>query len=195
MRAGGHLAALVDAHPLARDARVLHDERDELLRRPFGLDPAQFLDPRELGVERAHPAEPGRDRVRVWPDVVAVQRVADLEPQGVPRSEAARPGAALDDRVPEGDGVLGHDHQLDAFLTGVARAIDHHLDAAHLAHLPGEGRALVEADALQRSGSLDGEERELVGLVAQVGPGAGAAHDPLEVGLAVRRVDDEQEPA
>jgi hypothetical protein len=71
------------------------------------LDPAHFLDPVKLRVERAHPSRPGRDRVGVGADVVPVQRVADLEPQRVARTEAARRGAALDDRVPERDRVLG----------------------------------------------------------------------------------------
>ena len=92
-------------------------------------------------------------------------------------------------------GVLGHDHQLDALLPGVARAIDHHLDPGHLAHLEREGRRLVETEALERARALHGEQRELVGLVAQVGAGAAAPVDPLEVGLAVRRVDDEEEAA
>ena len=51
----------------------------------------------EFLVERADPGEPGRDRVSLGRDVVAVQRVADLEPQRVARSEAARRGAAFDD--------------------------------------------------------------------------------------------------
>ena len=94
--------------------------------------------PGELRVERARPAEPGRDRVGVRRDVVAVQRVADLEPQRVARAEPARLRAARDDRVPERRRVLGRTHQLDAALARVAGAVDHHLDAVELAHLPRE---------------------------------------------------------
>ena len=82
-------------------ALVLHDEGDELARRPLGLDPAQLLDPGELLVERADPAEAGGDRVRLRADVVAVQRVADLEPERVAGAEAARRRAAREDGVPE----------------------------------------------------------------------------------------------
>src|SRR5262245_62796741 len=122
MGPGRDLAALCDLHPLARDPRLLHDEGNELPGRALGLDPAQLLHARELGVERTDPAEPGRDRVRVGTDVVAVQRVADLETQRVPGAEPARLGAALDDRIPEGPGILGHDHQLDTLLARVTGA-------------------------------------------------------------------------
>ena len=57
---------------------------------PSSLIAAQLVDAGELLVERARPAEPGGDRVRLRRDVVAVQRVADLEPQRVARAEAAR---------------------------------------------------------------------------------------------------------
>ena len=124
-----------------------------------------------------------------------MQRIADLETQGVPRAEAARCRAAFDDRVPERPGVLGHDHQLDARLSGVAGAVDHHLDPDDLAHLPRERGSLVEAEPLERARTLHSEERELVALVAEVGPGAGVLEDPLEVGFAVPGIDDQDEPA
>ena len=100
---------------------------------PRLLDPAQLVGAGEVLVERARPAEPGRDRVGLGRDVVAVQRVADLEPQRVARAEPARHGAARDDGVPERDGVLGRAHQLAAALARVAGAVDHHLDAVDLA--------------------------------------------------------------
>ena len=130
---------------------------------PSLLDPAQLLDPGEVRVERADPAEAGRDRVRVRADVVAVQRVADLEAQRVPRAEPARLRSALDHRVPESRRVLGHDHQLDALLARVARAVDHHLDPVDLAHRERERRGLVEPEPLERARPLHGEQRELVG--------------------------------
>ena len=105
---------------------------------PSALIAAQLVGAGELLVERARPAEPGRDRVGVRRDVVAVQRVADLEPQRVARAEPARLGAARDDRVPERRRVLRRAQQLDAALARVAGAVDHHLDAVDLAHRPRE---------------------------------------------------------
>ena len=121
-------------------------------------------------VSSAHdPAEAARDRVPLRADVVAVQRVADLEPQRVARAEAAGHDAAREDRVPERRRVLGHARQLDALLAGVAGAVDHHLDAVELAHLPREGAAALEPEPLERPRALHGEQRVLVGDVADVG--------------------------
>src|SRR5690349_3729182 len=97
-----------------------------------------------------------------------IRRSSSTPENSVSSAEPTWDGAALDDRVPERDRVLRHDHQLDAPLARVAGAVDHDLDTRHLTHLPREGRALVEAEAFQGPGPLDGEERELVGLVAQV---------------------------
>ena len=81
-------------------------------------------------VSSAH-AQPSPDEIasHCSADVVAVQRVADLEPQRVARAEAARHDAARDDGVPQALGVVGHARKLDALLAGVAGAVDHHLDA------------------------------------------------------------------
>ena len=54
------------------------------------------------------------------------------------------------------------------------------------------GGRLVETEPLERARALDREQRVLVGHVAQVGAGAAVFLDPLEVGLAVRRVDDQE---
>ena len=72
MRARGDLASSGDGHALARDRALLHHERGEPLVGALFLDPAQLVRADELAVERAHPAEPGRDRVRIRRDVVAV---------------------------------------------------------------------------------------------------------------------------
>src|SRR5918996_2748323 len=98
------LAALRDRHPLARDRLLLHDEGDELLGGALLLLRAEHVDPGELLVERAGPAEPGLDRRPLRGDVVSVQRVAGLQSQRVAGAEAARDDAALDDRVPEAGG-------------------------------------------------------------------------------------------
>ena len=77
------------------------------------------------------PAEIG---VRLGRDVVAVQRVADLETERVARTEATRRDAAHEDRIPESPDVVLGAAELDAHLAGVARARDHHLDPVELAH-------------------------------------------------------------
>src|SRR5205085_4328082 len=115
-----------------RDRLVHHDERGEPPRRPGLLDSTELLDAGELLVERADPAEAGRDRVGLGRDVVAVERIADLEAEGVARAEAARLRAALQHGVPEPHRVVGLHEQLDSPLTGVAGPIDHALDAVEI---------------------------------------------------------------
>src|SRR5438874_1325032 len=129
MRAGRHLAAAVDRHPLPGNRLLLHHEGDEPALGAVGLDAAEDVDTLELLLERARPPEAGGDRVGVRPDVVAVQGVADLEAQRVAGAEPARDDAALEHCVPEPDGVLAHAEQLAAVLARVARAVHHHLDA------------------------------------------------------------------
>src|SRR5438094_10539166 len=116
MRSGGDLAAALDRHALPRDRLLGHHEGGELPPGALLLDAAQLIDTGELLLERAHPPESGRDRVGFLGDVVAVQRVTDLEPQRVARAEAARDDVALGDRVPERARVLGHAEVLAAVL-------------------------------------------------------------------------------
>ena len=193
-RARGDLAAALDRHPLTRDRLLGHPEGDELALRAARLDLAQRPGADEVGVERADPAEAARDRVPLRPDVVAVQRVADLEPQRVARAEAARRDAAGEDRVPQRRRVLGHAGELDPLLAGVAGAVDHHLDAVDPPHLPGERLAALQAEPLERARALHGEQRVVVGDVAHVRAAQLVLDEPVEVGLAVRGVDDEQVP-
>src|SRR5439155_27268543 len=89
-------------------------------------------DARELLIERADPAEPGRDRVRVRPDVVAVQGVADLEPQRVPRTEPARHRAALEHAIPELRALVRLDQKLASALPGIAGPVDRACDPVDL---------------------------------------------------------------
>ena len=192
MRAGRDLAAALDRHAVARDRLVLHHERDEPALGTVLLHAAEDVDALELLVERARPAEAGRDRVGVGPDVVAVQRVADLEAQRVARAEPARDDAAREHGVPERDGVVGHAQELAAVLAGVAGAVDHHLDAVDRRLGEGERRRRRQPEPLDRARALHGDERVLVGDVAHVGAGDLALLQPREVGLAVRGVDDEE---
>ena len=164
-----------------------------LLGGAFLADTAQLVRPRELGVELARPAEPGRDRVRFGRDVVSVQRIADLEAERVARAEPAGYGAPCQHGVPERGGVLGGAGELDAELSRVARSADEDLDTVDLTHGVREGRRLGEPEALQRARSLNCDEPVLVGGVAHLAASRLALLQPLVVGLAVGRVDHEQE--
>src|SRR6266516_1310929 len=121
-RPGRHDAATLDRHSLPRDRLLGHHERDQPLPGALLLDLAQALDAGELGLEGTGPAEPGRHGVVLRVDVVAVQRVADLEPQGVTSAEAAGCDTAGEDRVPEGRRLVLHEAELDALLARVAGA-------------------------------------------------------------------------
>ena len=193
VRAGRDLAAAPrSAMPCARNRLLLHHERDELPLRSRLLDPAELLDAGEVLVERARPAQAGRDRVRLRRDVVAVQRVADLEPERVARAEAARGGAARDDGVPELRPVLGRAHQLAAALARVARPVHHHLDAVDLAHRVRELRRLRQLEPLDRARALHGEQRVVVRGVAHLRAARLALLQPRVVRVPVSGVDDEQ---
>src|SRR5919106_69841 len=159
-RARRDLAALRDRHPLARDRLLLHDEGDELLGGAFLLLRAEHVDPGELLVERAGPAEPGLDRRPLRGDVVSVQRVAGLQSQRVAGAEAARDDAALDDRVPEAGGLLRRAAELAAALARVAGAGHEAGDAEHLLLAEAE-RLDVDAEPAERLRALHGEEGPL----------------------------------
>ena len=191
MRARGDLAALCDRHALPGDPGA-HDEGDESSLRAFGLDPPQLLGADELRVQRADPAEARRDGIGIGPDVVAVERVADLEAERVARAEPARRRAARENGVPERRRVLGHGHQLDTLLARVAGAVDHYLDPVELAHLERERRRLGQTEALERARPLHRKQRIVVGHVTDVGAPVLAILDPLEVALPVRGVDDQE---
>ena len=79
-----------------------------------------------------------------------------------------------------------------AVLAGVAGAVDHHLDAVDRRLRERERVRRRQSEPLDRARALHGDERVLVGDVAHVGAGDLARLQPLEVGLAVRGVDDEQ---
>ncbi len=123
-----------------------------------------------------------------------MQRVTHFEPQRVACAEPARDDAAIEDRVPELSGLVGHARELDAFLTGVAGPVHHDLDPAHLAHRPGERLRAVEAEALERARALHGEQRVVVRDVAHIGSAQLVLLEPLEHGGCVRRVRNDEVP-
>ena len=141
----------------------------------------------------AHP-RPRRDRIPFRADVVAVQRVADLQAKGVARAEAARDDAAVEDRVPQRSRLVGHARELDALLARVAGPVHHHFDAGHLAHRPSERLGTLEAEALESARALHREQRVLVGDVTYVGTAQLALLEPLEHRACVRRIRDDQVP-
>src|SRR5262249_16386460 len=137
MRTRRHFTTLGDRHALPGNGLLLHHERDEAALWALRLDPPQLLGAGEVLLERTGPAEPGRDRIRFAPDVVAVQRIADLEAEAVARSETAGLGAPLEDAFPERRRVIGHHQQLDTHLARVAGAVDHTLDVIDRAVVEG----------------------------------------------------------
>src|SRR5919198_4627164 len=148
MRAGGHLAALGDRHSLPRNSRVFHHERRETALRPSVLDAPQLLDAGEALVESADPAEACGDRVGIRPDVVAVKRIADLEPQCVPRAQAAGHCAALEHTIPQVTAPAGLHEQFAAALARVTGPVHSARDAVDLAVGEREGGRVSEAESL-----------------------------------------------
>ena len=174
------IAAPPDVEDLAarpRDRALEHAERDEA---PCGTGRArlpQHVRAGELLVARAHPAEPGLDRVRVGPDVVAVQRIADLEPQGVPRAEPARQRAGSGQRVPEPPGVgrLARSARRPARLCSRCAATMHATPrAASVPQLNAGADSASNApsreagEQRERRGTLQREHRGLVALVGEL---------------------------
>src|SRR5256885_16476997 len=155
MGSGGDLAAPFDRHSLARNSALFHHERDQAPRRPLGFDPAELLRTREVAVEGADPAEPGRDRVGLGPDVVAVQWVADLEAKSVARTESDGGRAALGNPVPQPGRVLRRHHQLHTLLARVTGAVDHAGNPIDLALGEGERGRVVEPETVERARTLD----------------------------------------
>ena len=93
---------------------------------------------------------------------------------------------------PQLAGVLGHGHQLAALLAGVAGAVDHALDTVDLPFGKGELGRRRQAQALDCPRALHGQQRILVGDVADVGAWNLAFPQPSKICLAIGRIDDEE---
>ena len=135
----------------------------------------------------AGPAEPGLDRVALGRELVAVQREADLEPQGVAGAEPAGDDAGFDQLLPDRRRDLGVDQQLDPVLAGVAGAAGERRPAAdldrgdvHPRRQLDPQRALEDAAGVR---ALDGEHRVAVGDVAD--GDVEAARDRAELARSV----------
>ena len=91
-------------------------------------------------VQLHDPAQPGLERRGGVVDLVAVERVAHLQPQRVAGAQPDRLGAGPDQRLPDLRRVPLPAVQLEAVLAGVAGAGDEALGAGHPA-----GREVVVA--------------------------------------------------
>ena len=194
MRPRRDFSAALDRHAGARHGLLVHHEGNELSLRSVRFRLAKYLGAAELLLEPATPAEPGRDRVGIRRDVLAVEREARLDPKRVARTEPARDGAALEHAVPERNRVLRHHEDLASLLAGVTGAVHHALDPVDLAFGERELRGVRQTEALDRAGALDGDERILIRDVADVGAGKLAFLQPFEVRTTVGRVDNREIP-
>ncbi len=129
--AAGHLAdlpvAVEHGHAVARDQPVGGDEADQQPLGPGLLAGGQGLAAAEVALAHGHgPAEAGLERVGVGGDVVAVQGVAHLQPQGVAPAQPDRRDLErrppLEQLLPQRRGDLARDQQLEPALAGVAGA-------------------------------------------------------------------------
>src|SRR5204862_1494752 len=102
------------------------DEPTAQSRRAHALDRLAADEAALRGLDR--PSETRLQRIRRLIDVVAVERVAHLEPERVARAEADRRdavgGARLQQRPPEPRRLRPRHVELEPILAGVARARD-----------------------------------------------------------------------
>ena len=186
-----------DRVAVAGDAGALDQERGQLLGRALGAGLGDGLGAEEAGRLHAAPAEAGLDRVALGAELVAVQREADLEPQGVAGAEPAGDDAGVEQLGPDRRRHLGVQQQLDPVLAGVAGAADQRRAAADPDVGDAHPRRQLDPEGAGEDGAgvraLDGEHRVAVGDVADddVEPAAPAA-EPGEVGLVVGGVGDDQ---
>ena len=140
---------------------------------------------KSLSSAHAH-AEPGLDRRAIGRDVVAVQRVANLQAQAC-RGRRGHTARCLGSRIAShrANRVLRRAAELAAALARVARAGDEAVDAEHV-HVLAEGERLdLDLQPLERLRSLNREVRPVVGDVLGLGERAVIVRD-------VGGVDDQQ---
>src|SRR5918995_377060 len=146
-----HLAPVaVNGIAVPRKAAALELEADQLPGNPPGLlRPERGIAGEGAALVQLHdPAEPGLKRRRGVVDLVAVERVAHLQPERVAGAEADRLSAGLDQRLPDLHGVPLAAVQLESVLAGVAGAGDEALGAGDAA----DGEMIVGDSAEWRAG-------------------------------------------
>jgi hypothetical protein len=212
--AGGEAAAGDDADRLAagpEDRRALPGRRaveprepDPQTSRAVGQFPGDALGAAaRAGLQPLlgdREAEIGLDRRDGGVEVVAIERQAGLEPQGIPGPQADRPDPLVGQQpVPQGLGAALGDEDLEAVFAGVAAARHPHRDAlerpaavGHEAH--GVDFGEEAAEHIHRLRALQGDEAAVVGP-AQPRLAAGRLGDQLEIGFLAAGVDDDVEPA
>jgi hypothetical protein len=144
----------------------------------------QHLDAGELLLQIACPVEAGLDGRPLGADVVPVQWVTNLEPQGVARPEPARDDAGVEDRIPERRGVVGRAAELAAAFACVAGAGDQAVHSQDIAFVKREGRDL-DPKPRKRLRPLHGKEGPVGGDVFRL-------RESRMVRLDVRGVHDEE---
>src|SRR5262245_42441307 len=163
---------------VARHGLVDHLDTDQAPPRALGTDLLERLAPDELALRRLDdPAQASLERVRRVVDVVAVEGVLHLEPQGVTRPEPDRRGAIGaargQQRLPELRGPVGGRVQLESVLAGVARPGDHSRDladvAAREAVVP-DGRHVAVGEAADERLGLGPLHRDEPGALGRVAP-------------------------
>ena len=159
---------------------------------------AQASEPMNAGLLLHRPAEVGLDRVSVLGQLVAVEAVVDLQPQGVASPQPRRGRACDNELLPEGRGLVRGDENLDPVLAGVAGPADEGIAGAEVevgGVEPGRQLPLRDrADDPPRLRPLDCEHRVVVDPVVNVRVEVvGVAPEPLEVALVVGRVGDGEE--
>ena len=201
------MAVLDDQIAVTGHRAVGHLDAHELAPRPGDAHLLDRVAPGELPLGRLHhPAQPRFDRVRGLVDVVAIERVAHLEAQGVARAEPdgchAVGRAPVQQRAPHSHGVARGQVELEAVLTGVPGARDHRLRPGHVARpepVVADRRDVAVGEPAHERFGLGSLHRDQRGVRRDVAP-RGAAElarllgDPGPVLVDVGGVDGEHEP-
>ncbi len=176
---------------------ILDLEGDEDLGRALGASAGDRLGADEPGLLLAAPAEARFDRVALRTQLVAVQRITDLQPQRVAGAEPAGDDAGVQQLCPDRRRDLGVDQQLDPVLAGVAGAADQGRATADLGVRDVE--AIRQRDPQRRSENrpsvrpLNGKHRVAIGNVTNDHVKSPALPSkPSQIALVIGRVGDDQ---
>ena len=220
---GVHRGALTGDAAAGQGQRP-REVRQVLEQRPVALQDArvgallrlQRVAPDELALARREADREGRERAaedgdlapqRVGAQLVAVERQAGLEPEGVAGAEPDGNGARAGQGVPEGrpvvrgreqfegDGLAGIAGPRDARRGELAAAQPQGRQAELVAQRLRQGARLDQAaEDLARRLALEGKHGDLAGLVGHldVGEAGEVLVEVVPVPVAVRGVDDEE---
>lgn len=162
----------------------------------FFLGPERVESDESSGfVELHEKAEPGLERGVDFIEIVPVEGITFLKPQGVSRAEAARDGSGSDESIPPVTDLLDRSEEFKSLFAGVAGAAESDMtkfaDAiVDDATSSGLDR-MPEGDGL---GSLHGKGSEFSAAVAEGHPFPGMGEHPCAVLVDAGGVDDEKKP-